>query len=461
MNVFEKPIPLQFHRQMQNTISLPRSNYNRLIATGIMPSKLAFGAKLVDAKVIPHDSSNGSCKLAYHLAKDLSIPFEANVRLFADEHVLHIGPLIGIFTAGFTSSRQRPVGDRSLMFAQYLSTALKTGGYVFIFGSHVIDWENGIISGYMYTQNGWQQHDIPFPHVVYDRIPNRKAEQLPMLQKIKKRMQTNYRIPWFNSGFFNKWTIYKKLSENSDVRHYLPKTAVNPTAETVEAMLEDYRHVYMKPADGSLGAGICHIIKREKDGLYYCRYLDDRKTVIKRYASLPTLFDQHFPSEKRTQFIVQQGISLLKINSRPVDFRIHTNKNLQGEWQISAIAAKISGSNRLTTHLANGGSVKTIDELLKDSPSIQPDIKNLQNTTLMLSQALEEKLDGFHGEFGFDMGIDINGRIWMFEANSKPGRAIFSHPKLKKEDIITRQLPFEFGTYLTETSINQPEKVLP
>lgn len=460
MKLTERTITLRKNQQTSGKLHLPQTFFNDLKNNDSLPNQLAFGSKITEIEIVPHPDDAFACDLSANVWETLAIPFEANVRLFVKDDTLHIGPLIGIFTAGFTNNMQRPVSDRSLMFAQYLTAAEKMGGYFFLFGSHVIDWDNGIISGFFYTKSGWQKLDVPFPHVVYNRIPNRKAEQLPILQKIKENMQTHYFIPWFNSGFFNKWTVYEKLRFDHKVNQYLPETIINPSLEKIEAMLEQYKHIYVKPANGSLGLGIHHIVKREKDQMYYCRYQLEKKPVIKRYSTLKQLFDAHFPPSERHNLVIQQGVSLMKINNRSLDFRIHTNKNIHGQWQISAMAAKVSAYNQLTTHLASGGIVKTIDELVHENHLFQPYIEKLQKITLLLSQSLEEKLEGFHGEFGFDMGVDNNGNIWMFEVNSKPGRAIFIHPKLKKADIETRKLPFEFGTYLTETLITKPETVL-
>ncbi|MEK1830725.1 YheC/YheD family protein [Priestia megaterium] len=38
---------------------------------------------------------------------------------------------------------------------------------------------------------------------------------------------------------------------------------------------------------------------------------------------------------------------------------------------------------------------------------------------------LEQELNGLIGELGFDFGVDYQGNVWLFEANSKPGRSIF------------------------------------
>ena len=43
-------------------------------------------------------------------------------------------------------------------------------------------------------------------------------------------------------------------------------------------------------------------------------------------------------------------------------------------------------------------------------------------------------MSGHIGEIGFDLGIDQTGAIWMFEANSRPGREIFQHVSLKNQN---------------------------
>ena len=62
-----------------------------------------------------------------------------------------------------------------------------------------------------------------------------------------------------------------------------------------------------------------------------------------------------------------------------------------------------------------------------------------------LAVAIEKHLDGIIGEIGFDFGIDTNGNVWLFEANSKPGRSIFSHPGLKDSDVLTRKLTLSYA----------------
>lgn len=92
---------------------------------------------------------------------------------------------------------------------------------------------------------------------------------------------------------------------------------------------------------------------------------------------------------------------------------------------MTAIAVKISGKNSITTHLSNGGTVKTLAEVYDDPAERVEVIKKLSAAALTASHVLHDHIEGFIGEIGFDFGIDQNGKVWMFEANSRPGRSIF------------------------------------
>jgi hypothetical protein len=69
-------------------------------------------------------------------------------------------------------------------------------------------------------------------------------------------------------------------------------------------------------------------------------------------------------------------------------------------------------------------------------------------------------MEGIIAEIGFDLGIDKHGDVWLFEANSKPGRSIFSHPELKEFDKLTCKLSLAFAVFLTEQTILHPEDAI-
>jgi hypothetical protein len=339
-----------------------------------------------------------------------------------------------------------------------LTIEKSVGVCAFVFGAHLINWNDGTVNGYFYTEKeGWTKQNVPLPNVIYDRLPNRRTENHKTLKNIKQRLQDEYLIPWYNPGFFNKWEMYKSLLNEENLKSFLPETIYQPTFEDIETMVSHFKHVYIKPANGSLGFGIYQVVASEKEEAFYCRYQDGEENRLQKFTSLKKLVQYLFKQNKLERYLIQQGIDLIRYDNRPLDFRIHTNRDHEGTWRMTALAAKIAGRGSVTTHLNNGGMVKTLEELFPEKRKREELNTRLEEAVILLSNALAEKTEGFIGEIGFDIGLDRAGQIWLFEANSKPGRAIFSHPKLRKQDRLSRQLAMSYAIFLTDQGIQNPE----
>ncbi|EIJ81979.1 hypothetical protein PB1_03540 [Bacillus methanolicus PB1] len=451
-----KRYPIEIIDDCTKTVFYPNDLY---VSSEIQT--IAFGNKTANAQFIPHPDNKNKIYISKDIQTELKFPdLAVPLHVFIDNDTLFIGPLVGIFTAGFSPFLIRPIGERTLFFAKLLSVQNKVGALAFVFGEQHIDWDQSVIKGYFYQQKGWEMIEVPFPNVVYDRLPNRKTEKLSELRKIKERMQNDYLIPWYNPGFFNKLDVYERLEQDDTVSRYLPETHPFISFSLMESMLAKYGHLYVKPKNGSLGIGIHQILYDKKDGSYYCRFrnsLGENKLI--KSGSLEGLVRRVFTSRKLGNLLIQQGIHLIRKDKRQVDFRVHTNKDEHGAWRVSAVAAKVAGSGSATTHINNGGTIKTLEEIFTDKEEKEVYIHKLTNAALALSQALENMMEGIIGEIGFDMGIDRNGDVWLFEANSKPGRSIFKHPQLKKFDLLTRTCSLAFAVFLTEKAIKNPEEI--
>jgi hypothetical protein len=422
--------------------------------------KIAFGSKSIEVDFLPHPDKKDSIVISRAIQEGLQVPnLEFPIHLFLDDQVLAIGPLVGIFTAGFTQDPQQPIGERSDFFSKLLSVNKTVGALPFVFGEQHIDWEQGTINGYFFHNDKWQNYEVPFPNVIYDRLPNRRSEGNPKLIKVKKRLQQEYLIPWYNPGFFNKLDINERLQQDFSAVPYLPETHPFTSFSMIETMLSKYGHIYIKPKNGSRGLGVHQIIYDKHQDNYFCRYQDDDGlNRLRKFTTLERLFKTVFANQDLEKMLVQQGIHLLRNETRSIDFRIHTNKDDLGDWHITAIAAKIAGLGSVTTHMRSGGEIKTMEEIfLKEECELYTE--KLTTAALLLSKSLDKNIEGIIGEIGFDLGIDRNGEVWLFEANSKPGRSIFTHPELKEFDLMTRKLAIAFAVFLTEQSLLHPEEL--
>ncbi|HJV17827.1 MAG TPA: YheC/YheD family protein [Bacillales bacterium] len=423
-------------------------------------NSIGFGSKSITAKFLPHPDHVDRIVISKKIQNELMFPdFKLPLHLFFQNGTLFIGPLVGIFTAGFTPFPFKPIGERSTFFSKLLSVNKSVGALPFVFGEQHIDWDQALIKGHFFYENEWKMIDIPFPNVIYDRLPNRKSERNQTLKNVKERLQQDYLIPWYNPGFFNKLDVYERLQQELSVEKYLPETHPFSSFSQIETMLSKYGHVYVKPFNGSLGIGVHQILYDKQLGDYFCRY-KDREGInrLRKFTSLEGLFRTVFTNKSLENMIVQQGIHLLKTANRSIDFRIHTNKDGNGNWHVTAIAAKIAGVGSVTTHIRSGGEIKTLKEIFSKTES-RNITEKLTEAALLLSKALEKNMEGIIAEIGFDLGIDRNEDVWLFEANSKPGRSIFTHPDLKDFDLLTRRLTLAYAIFLTEQSFLHPEEI--
>ena len=435
--------------QLGCDLSVPASLYKDSL------KQAAFGT--MTAPCLIQSSEREEIQISTELMTKLQIPFAHMMHPIIVNETIHLGPLIGVLSAGFTGSLLRPIGKRSLHLAKLLSTASITGGLPFIFGTHHINWETGTINGYFYEKSGWTQHEVPLPNVVYNRLPNRKTEGLAPFKFIKEKMMTDYGIPFFNPDFFNKWEIHELLKLNEQTAYLLPYTVESPSCEQIKKLLLLHQTVYLKPKNGSLGRGIYTL--SFKDSMYTLTYKGEKGLHVQEKETLENLLSEFEYLLTNPSYIAQQGISLIKKEKRCVDFRVHTNKDGNNKWVLTALAAKVAGPNSITTHLDYGGEIEATAKIFTN-PSYKKEIENkLKDAAISISHVLEQELNGLIGELGFDFGVDYQGNVWLFEANSKPGRSIFSHPALRKADQQTRKLSLEYTIYLSGYYLNTPEGI--
>ncbi|WP_243291494.1 YheC/YheD family protein [Bacillus sp. FJAT-47783] len=416
--------------------------------------EIHYGQKMQSCRILSHYDHNNTVYVSQNLCEELLLPPNMETKITIWHNRLVFGPLVGILTAGFTKSSLRPAGKRSILFAKYIESGKGTGANVLLFGAHQINWEDETIEGYTFTQDGWKKIKAPFPNVLYNRLPNRKVENLESFTFLKSKLTNDYHIPMFNHHFFNKWDTFKLLSK-SKADSYLPETYASPSIEEIEGMLQKHTIIFLKPINGSLGLGVYKLMYSPEKNCYYCRYVDKKNEKrLTKYSSLHAFLKSTFRNRDLKHYIVQQGIKLLQFNQNPIDFRIHVNKNEHGQWILSAMAAKIAGKGSVTTHIKNGGMIKTVHEIQSlINPSFS--LANLlTEAAFTICSSLDHQLDGTIGEIGFDFGIDRFGKVWLFEANSKPGRSIFQHEALQKEDIRTREIVFQYAEYLMQKSIH-------
>ncbi|WP_157951005.1 YheC/YheD family protein [Peribacillus acanthi] len=420
-----------------------------ITTSNIIPNKACFGGRTMEVNISFHPSSE--IIISSTLAKVFGIPlYPYEIHVFSIGNTVYIGPLIGIFTTDTDFLHNRDEKRNRLYFARILLAARKSGCIAFLFDSSSIDWEKKLIKGYSFDRKQFFPSSFPFPNVVYDRVQSRRDEEKQSLLVVKRRFQDELAIPWYNPGFFNKLDVHHCLLDLEETSPFLPETYPLQSYSQIEYLLSKFGKAIIKPINGSLGSNIFLLMYDRKNNYYYCRYRNQKgENKLQRFPTIESLVDQVIGMGAFEDKIVQQGIGLITFEGRKLDFRVHTNKNQKGEWVVSIIAVKVSGHGCVTTHVHSGGEVRTIEETFPHSEQIKI-VSSLSHAALALSRGLEQSMQGIIAEIGFDFGMDKDGNVWMFEANSKPGEIIFHHPKLTQKLNVPVQYCFDYGIFLSE-----------
>ncbi|MDL4842737.1 YheC/YheD family endospore coat-associated protein [Aquibacillus rhizosphaerae] len=409
--------------------------------------KIQYGPYKTSIECLTHQKNERTLYISSALKSKINLSTHKQLTLLINDDTCIITLTMGVFLAGFNNTD--PLGERTKIFER-MSEAGDTLGFRTIFFGHQHVLKNKRkINAYYFEDRQWKRDIFDFPSVVYNRIPNRKIESHPEVMETKKKL--NNHASYFNQSFFNKWEVYDILMRNSECSYLLPETILHPSKQKIINLLSNFA-VYIKPIHGSRGDGIVKCTKLHSNEIE-CLYYDKDKPQINRYTNIDSLFAQLFPNGLKG-YVVQEAIPLIKKGKSSIDFRVHTNKNHRNSWEVTLIGAKFAGKGSLTTHVQRGGSVHEVDELF---PKEQANhiIKKLSNTALFLSTCLETRVPDPVGEIGFDLGVDEEGKVWLFEANSKPGFSIFNHPEIYKKSPKVLAYPYKYAFYLHNTLMNK------
>ncbi|AHV96632.1 YheC/YheD family protein [Paenibacillus sabinae] len=443
---------VHFTKQPQRVVYISGSLMKSLKLSGKRNIRLRLGKDAIPAVIKPIKRAGKHLFLASGVQNAIKVPKTGSVylrNLQNDE--VQIGPLVGVLSDG-PSSPTQPFGSRTGFIKQLLREGSNMC-YIFAFMPRDINWQQERVNGYFLTESGkFERKIVPLPDVIYNRLPSRRAETSLAINQLRERF-TRKKIPFFNWSFFNKSDIYRLLENDSFASQHVPETHSSPDTELIRDMLDRHHFVYYKPSAGSLGHGIYRLTYLPKRG-YFARYRRGGKNVLLRFGTFESLMRllQSRHGRSLQSYVVQQGIRLIEIDGCPIDFRFHMHKNGSNQWVVVGIGAKKAGRGSVTTHLKNGGSLLTPQQALGRVFGAKADevLQRAKQTAIRLAESLETQHRHLLGEIGFDLGIDQNEEIWMFEANAKPGRSIFRHPSLRAEGKASIEHILEHCLYLSK-----------
>ncbi|PTM56867.1 YheC/YheD family protein [Desmospora activa] len=207
----------------------------------------------------------------------------------------------------------------------------------------------------------------------------------------------------------------KVMLEQPLLRPFIPHTLWF-TKDGLKQMLEVFPTVFVKPDKGGGGAGIVRI-QRITAGYRLC-FRQKCRNVSREGVdrALSSLLLPH------KQYLIQEGIDLATIDSRPFDVRVLLQKP-GSRWVISGMIAKVAARRQFVTNHCKGGSPVALGQALErmEGVPVKPRqiIEELIRVSFLTAKVLDARFPGIR-ELGLDVGIDRQGRLHIFEVNTRP-----------------------------------------
>ncbi|NIK76053.1 glutathione synthase/RimK-type ligase-like ATP-grasp enzyme [Paenibacillus castaneae] len=388
---------------------------------------LKFGAFAQNVKIIPVAKYDG-IRMSQSLARRMGLTGGASIRLQykSGASTLVLGPLIGVLVSrDYPHMPDKPFGTITMFCKELVEACAAQGAYVYFFTPNQIGNSYDAVDGWIYS-DGWRKAEMPVPDVVNNRLTSRKLENKPSVQHFMKEVKQKHQTAVFNEKFLDKTEVFDALKKDESLVRYLPESHLLRNYTLLKSMCSRYSNVFLKPVRGSLGKGIIRIVRLDPNN-YQVLYATAAGTRKQQYTSLVKLFSTISTKMKTVRYQIQQGLQLIEIQKRPVDFRALVQKNKAGKWAITSIVARTAGNHHFVSNLARGGTLSTALEAVTKSnllPSIsrQDTVQRLQQAALNIARGVDMQIPAHFGELGIDLALDTNGRVWLLEVNSKPSK---------------------------------------
>ncbi|TFJ91637.1 YheC/YheD family protein [Lentibacillus salicampi] len=270
---------------------------------------------------------------------------------------------------------------------------------------------NNTVKGKMFVNNTWQavNKELPIIIDVSAYCFNKKN------QEIMEYLRNNTILTFDKKNGVNKERLQRELKKDEHFAHLVIPTREVESFSDIEDFLQQYASIVMKPIGGQRGNGI-YILRKEGD-TYILGYQKQEKKLSKA-----TLIDHYENHMQNKRYILQKYITSKTMESYPFDCRIHVQKNRKGKWQVARNFIRIGIGQKVISNVNQGGGISDPEPFLKANFGEKwEDIhKRINQLAITLPYKLEEIKKTPIMSIGFDVGIDQEGDLYLFEANGAP-----------------------------------------
>lgn len=237
----------------------------------------------------------------------------------------------------------------------------------------------------------------------------------------------------------SKLDKYRVMRHSPTLRSHLPSTRPL-NKDNLEAYLDRYRKVIVKPTSTSLGIGVMQV-SRLSGNKYEIHYGSRKKTVY----SISDVYHYIRSKARGRRYLVQRRIALAKVGGRPFDLRVMVQRGRSSSWKVTGKLAKVAGSGYIITNIhRSGGRVIPAKTAIHRSNirGVRTGriLRTVDRVALRAAKTLYRSYRWIHS-VGLDIGVDLKGKVWIIEGNFKPDITLFL--KLKSKSMYRQIASYE------------------
>ncbi|WNS46387.1 YheC/YheD family protein [Paenibacillus sp. MMS20-IR301] len=322
---------------------------------------------------------------------------------------------------------------------------------VLVFHPEGVADDGSSVNGYFWDGEKWQPAQAPPPDILYNRCFYRTPEEKQSAAAAMHALSRS--LPW-SRGLPDKWGVYGILRRSRRAAALLPETAVYSGRRDLGNRLAEREYgVFLKPRAGSHGRKTLHAVL-SGGGELLVRGRDKKNEPFQYVFGTPDEgLDWIHRFIGRHRYIIQPYLHLISRRGQPFDVRVLMQKNGSGAWMLTGMAVRLGRQGSLTSNLHGGGTaVPALPFLLAEYGEEGRELlAELASASALLPPLLEAAC-GRLGELGLDFGIDAGGRLYLLEANSKPGRTVFRLTGDRRAARLAAENPLRYARHLLLTS---------
>lgn len=293
---------------------------------------------------------------------------------------------------------------------------------VLYFNAKDVDMKNEKINGRMLIDDKWVRVEKDIPKVIdvsafcvrHREVVKYLRDKAFLTDDLKHRLsKEKLQNILSKEEAFSKYTIPSKRIENY---------------KDISEFVEKYGKIVIKPVYSSRGRGVYIVTKKEDK---YIVGIQKEESVLTS-CEFQNLYIEEI---KGTAHVVQKAMISRALSGDPFDCRIHLEKNGKGNWRVLDISVRIGIGQKVISNVGYGGGRAKVEPFLEMNygDKWEKVHENLKATGLKIARRIERARKTKLMTLGLDVGIDPEGNLFIFEANSAPAVDI-----IKSEIALTR-----------------------